>query len=207
MELLKQEQVISMALKFNVKALMNEFIKNLEIELESATDAWKIEALSKMRGIKFAHETEEIKADVDKEIRRKANGILVYLKANGVALADSYGVGSLMTSDNPGLQKYMSSSSWNKARTGKTIVGRKEGYYTDIFGRQRHSSGSMEGKPLEGKRVYTKKKAEENDYYISPSNPSYALQMAEQWLYKTYLPRAYKIAVQKTNFTKYLIES
>lgn len=202
MELLKQEQVISMALKFNVKALMNEFIKNLEIELESATDAWKIEALSKMRGIKFAHETEEIKADVDKEIRRKANGILVYLKANGVALADSYGVGSLMTSDNPGLQKYMSSSSWNKARTGKTIVGRKEGYYTDMFGRLRHSSGTMEGKPLENRGYIT-----DTDYYISPSNPSYALQMAEQWLYKTYLPRAYKIAVQKTNFTKYLIES
>lgn len=202
MELLKQEQVISMALKFNVKALMNEFIKNLEIELESATDAWKIEALSKMRGIKFAHETEEIKADVDKEIRRKANGILVYLKANGVALADSYGVGSLMTSDNPGLQKYMSSSSWNKARTGKTIVGRKEGYYTDMFGRRRHSSGTMEGKPLENRGYIT-----DTDYYISPSNPSYALQMAEQWLYKTYLPRAYKIAVQKTNFAKYLIES
>lgn len=206
MALLKQEQVISMALKFDTENLLKEFLNNLEIELQFATDSWKQEALSKMRGIKFSHEKEQIKAEVDKAIQNESKKIVVFLKANAVALADSYGVGSLMTSDNPGLQEYMNSDRWNKARSGKTIVGRKEGYYTDIFGRQRHSSGTMEGKPLEGRRVYTKKNDEENDYYISPSNPSYALQMAEQWLYKTYLPRAYSNAIKRTNFAKYLKE-
>ena len=204
MVLLKQEQVINM-LKFDIENLMKDFLRNLEIELRDATEAWKIEALSKMRGIKFAH-GDAVKAEVDKEIQRKTNGIIVYLKANGVALADSYGVGSLMTSDNPGLKEYMSSDSWNPARRGKAIVGRPEGYYTDIFGRKRHSTGRLKGVNLEGKRVYTKQKDSENDYYISPSNPSYALQMAEQWLMKTYLPRAYKLAVQRTNFGKYLKE-
>lgn len=191
-----------MALHFNKQGLINEFLNKLEIELQSATDAWKNEALSKMRGIKFAHDTEKVKADVDKEIKRQTEGIVVYLKANGVALADSYGVGSLMTSDNPGLQEYMKSNSWNPVRTGKTIVGRPEGYYTDAFGRRRHSSGNAVGVPLENRGNIT-----DTDYYISPSNPSYALQMAEQWLMKIYLPRAYKLAVEKTNFSKYLIES
>ena len=201
MELLKPERVIDMALKFDKQGLINEFLAKLEIELQSATDAWKNEALSKMRGIKFAHDKEKIKADVEKEIKRKSNGIVVYLKANAVALADSYGVGSLMTSNNPGLQEYMNSKRWNPARTGKTIVGRPEGYYTDIFGRRRHSTGAMKGRPLENRANITN-----TDYYISPSNPSYALQMAEQWLYKTYLPRAYKLAVKNTNFGKYLKE-
>ena len=102
-----QERVINMALKFDKQGLINELLNNLQIELQDATNSWKTEALSKMRGIKFAHDTEKIKAEVDKEIIRKTNLIIVYLKANGVALADSYGVGSLMTSDNPGLQKYM----------------------------------------------------------------------------------------------------
>lgn len=189
-------------LKFDKQGLANELLKNLEIELKDATNAWKNEALSKMRGIKFAHETEGIKAEVDKEIIKKSNGIIVYLKANAVALADSYGVGSLMTSDNPGLQKYMNSNRWNPARHGKSIVGRPRGSYVDAFGRQRSSSGSMEGKPLENRGYVT-----DTDYYISPSNPSYALQMAEKWLYQTYLPRAYKLAVQRINFAKFLIES
>lgn len=201
MEHMKLERVINMALRFDVNKLINDFLKNLEIELESATDAWRNEALSKMRGIKFSH-SETIKAEVDKEIKRQTKGIIVYLKANGVALADSYGVGSLMTSDNPGLVEYMKSNKWNPARNGKDIVGRPEGYYVDIFGRRRHSSGTREGQKLENRGNIT-----ETDYYISPSNPSYALQMAEQWLYKTYLPRAYRLAVARTNFAKYLIES
>lgn len=193
-------------LKFDTEKLIAEFLNNLHKELEVAVECWEHEALSKMRGIKFAHKEESIKAEVGKHIERKVRGIEVYLKANGVALADSYGVGSLMTSDNPGLQEYMKSDRWNSARQGKTIVGRKQEYYTDIFGRPRHSSGTAEGDPLEGRRVYTKRKDTEEDYYISPSSPSYALQMAEQWLYKTYLPKAYKFAVQNTDFGKYLIE-
>lgn len=202
-----KQGLVSKMLQFDKDRLINEFLNNLEIELNDASKAWENEALSKMRGIKFAHDYENLKAKVNKEVIRQSKGIIVYLKANGVALADSYGVGSLMTSDNPGLQEYMNSDRWNKARSGKAIVGRPEEYYTDMFGRPRHSTGSAKGLPLEGKKVYTRKNEGENDYYISPSYPSYAIQMANNWLKKTYLPRAYKLAVEKTNFGKFLIES
>jgi hypothetical protein len=191
-----------MALKFNKDALIKEFLNNLELELDVACTAWKEEALSKMRGIYFSHESEKMEAEVEKEILKKSKGITVYLKANAVALADSYGVGSLMTTDNPGLQDYMNSDRWNPRRTGTAIVGRDEGDYTDLFGRKKHTSGAFGGKNLENRGDVT-----ETDYHISPSKPSYALQMAEQWLYKTYLPRAYKNAVNATNFAKFLIES
>lgn len=192
-----------MSLKFNESGLMLEFLRNLELELDIACTAWKQEALSKMRGIYFTHESENKEAEVEKEIHRKAKGITVFLKANYIALADSYGVGSLMTSDNPGLQDYMNSDRWNRARTGKIIVGRPEGLQRPALGgKERHYSGRLSGIPLENRGSVT-----ETDYYISPSHPSYALQMAEEWLYKTYLPRAYKNAVNATNFSKYIIES
>ena len=76
-----------------------------------------------------------------------------------------------------------------------------------MFGRRHSTSGAFKGVNIEGKRVYTRKKDDERDYYISPTHPSYAIQLAENWLYKTYLPNAYKLAVKKTNFAKYLIES
>lgn len=97
----------------------------------------------------------------------------------------------------------MNSDAWNKARHGKTIVGRKEGYYIDAFGRRRHSTGKMEGDSLEGKTFHGKNG---NNYTISPSHPSYAIQMADKWLKESYIPRAYTNAVNKTNFSKYLIE-
>lgn len=189
-------------LKFDKQGLINEFLKNLEIQLDIATIAWKEEAERNFRGIKFAYEAQNKNAEVDKEIIRQTNKIIVFLKANTIALADSYGVGSLMTLDNPGLQDYMRSESWNKARRGTTIVGRPAGTYTDIFGNKHKTSGKFVGKPLENKSNITGTK-----YFISPSSPSYALQMAEKWLFKTYLPRAYKNAVEATHFSKYLIES
>lgn len=198
---MKQGLVINM-LQFKTDALIKEFLENLESELDIATRAWKEEAERSFRGIYFSHESENIRAEVDKIIEKNAKGIIVYLKANAVALADSYGVGSLMTSDNPGLKDYMKSDRWNPARRGKTIVGRPIGTYTDLFGRKKSTSGKFVGKSLENRGNIT-----DTSYYISPSNPSYALQIAENWLYKTYLPRAYKNAVNLTNFSKYLIES
>jgi len=58
----------------------------------------------------------------------------------------------------------------------------------------------MAGIPLEGVTV-------REGYKIEPVAPSRALEIAEGWLYRTYLPQAYKNAIQKTNFAKYLKES
>ena len=114
-----------------------------------------------------------------------------------------------MLSDNPGLADYMNSELYNPLRRGKgkAIRGRAKGQYTNLFGQKRSTSGAFAGDNIEGKRVYTRKKESERDYYISPTRPSYAIQLANNWLWKTYLPRAFKNAMEKVSFTKYLIES
>lgn len=199
-----QEQVNKMALKFNMNALTNEILINLQTELNQAFRYWKNEAKSKFGQNTFGDGSSP---EVSSYLRREGNIIIGYLQANTSALANSYGTGSLMLDNNPGLAAYKRSNLWNPARKGKEIVGRPKGDYVSLFGNKRSSTGSAEGVNLEGKRVYIRKKSTESDYYILPSPPSYALQLAEEWLYKTYLPRAYKEAIKSINFGKFLIES
>lgn len=187
-----------MALKFDINGLTNEILNKLEEQLDYAFIAWKTEVLS---GLKHPFYGMSERPEVEYEIKKQGKIIIGYLKANTYVLADSYGTGSLMLDNNPGLAEYKSSKRWNPVRTGKRIVGRRSGYYTDAFGNpNRHSKGTMEGKNLENRNFGT-------DYHIAPTHPSYAVQMAEEWLYKTYLPNAYKLAVQNINFAKYLKES
>lgn len=196
-----------MGLRLNVEGLTNEILNELKKSIESAFNAWEIEVMSKVRHNYFGEGTNP---KVAHKLRIEGNMIIGYLQANKYVLADSYGTGSFMLSNNPGFRDYMKSigknGGWNPARRGKAIVGRPKGSYVDIFGRRHTTSGTFESVNIEGKRVYTRKKESERDYYISPTHPSYALQLAEQWLYKTYLPKAYENAVKSINFAKYLIE-
>lgn len=194
MVLTKQGQVINM-LKFDKQGLANEILKNFKNELSWVLDAWKNEVIKGMRYNEF-----KSNADLDFVIKSNTKSVIAYLEANTYVLADSYGTGSLMLTSNPGYEAYRRSSSWNKYRTGRAIAGREAGDYIDIFGKQHHTSGIYKGKTLEGRYV-------RGGFKIEPVAPSYAIQIAEQWLYKTYLPRAYSNAVKNTNFGKYLIES
>lgn len=144
---------------------------------------------------------------VASSMKRETDRIIGYLIANTYVLAESYGTGSFMLDNNPGLAEYKKSGYWNRARKGKAIAGRPAGRYTNLFNQERTTSGAFEGDNIEGKRVYTRKKESERDYYISPTKPSYAIQLANNWLWKTYLPKAYELAIKKINFAKYLIES
>lgn len=195
-----------MALRFNVEGLTNEILNKLEEQLDYAFIAWRTEVLSKLKHPFYGTGERPV---VEYEIQKKSKIIIGYLKANAYVLADSYGTGSLMLSDNPGFKDYMMKGNINPARKGKAIAGRPKGEYKDIFNRKRSSSGAFEGENLEGKVVYIRKKGlfSIKKYKIEPSAPSYAVQLAEQWLYKTYLPNAYKLAVQSINFSKYLVES
>lgn len=186
-----------MALKIDINGLTNEILKKLEEQLDYAFIAWRTEVLD---GLKHPFYGMDSRPEVEYEIKRQGKIIIGYLKANAYVLADSYGTGSLMLDNNPGLAEYKNSGAWNPARTGKTIVGRKAGTYTNLFGRKRSTKGTFEGQNLENRSFGT-------DYHIAPTHPSYAIQMAEEWLYKTYLPNAYKLAIQNINFSKYLIES
>lgn len=184
-----------MGLRLDIKGLTNEILNKLEVELNWAFEAWETEVYSKMKTAEFADN-----AEVEAELHRESNRIIAYLKANPVVIADSYGTGSLMLDNIPGFQEYRNSKSWNSLRTGKTIVGRPVGKYTDIFGNpNRESKGGWAGQEIEGWTM-------RNGNVIEPVSPSYALQDAEKFLYGTYLPRAYKLAIQNVNFSKYLIE-
>ena len=181
-------------LQFDKNALANEILTRLEIELEDALTAWKNEVIKYMNFNEFKKN-----ANTDYEIKREGQKIIAYLKANTYVLADSYGTGSLMLLDNPGYQEYRNSKAWNPLRSSNTIVGREAGHYTDIFGREHNTSGSKAGEPLEGIRV-------RDGYTINPVAPSRAVEIAMGWLYKTYLPKAYSLAIQKIDIGKYLKE-
>lgn len=185
-----------MGLKLDIKGLTNEILNKLKAELNWAFEAWETEVYSKMKTAEFADN-----AEVEAELHKESNRIIAYLKANTYVIADSYGTGSLMLDNIPGFQEYRNSDRWNPARTGKAIVGRPEGTYTDAFGKKRKSEGSMEGLNIEGMEML-------NGDKIEPISPSYALQDATKiFLYGTYLPRAYKLAIQNVNFAKFLKET
>lgn len=186
-------------LQFDKQGLANEILTRLEIELEYALTAWKNEVIKYMNFNEFKKN-----ANTDYEIKREGQKIIAYLKANTYVLADSYGTGSLMLLDNPGYQEYRNNKGkeagqWNPLRTSNTIVGREKGHYTDIFGRGHDTSGSKAGDPLEGVTV-------REGFTINPVAPSRAVEIAMGWLYKTYLPKAYSLVIQKIDIGKYLKE-
>lgn len=187
-----------MGLRLDINGLTNEILSKLETELRWAFEAWETEVKSKMQYPDFVDN-----AEVEAELKKESNKIIVFLKANTYAIADSYGTGSLMLNNIPGFQEYRNSDRWNPARTGKAIVGRPEGKYTDAFGRERYSSGYLEGINIEGQEL---RAGSGYTLTVEPVSPSYALQDAEKFLYNTYLNRAYKNAIQNVNFSKYLIE-
>ena len=182
-------------LKFDKVGLANEILIKLEVELASALTAWKHEVIKSMNFSEFKKN-----ADADYEIKLEGRRIIAYLKANTYVLADSYGTGSLMLLDNPGYQEYRNSDRWNPARKSNAIAGRPAGTYVDVLsGKSKTSSGTMEGENIEGVEMTT-------GYKINPVAPSRAVESALGWLYKTYLPRAYRLAIKNVNFGKYLIE-
>lgn len=191
-----------MALRFDITGLTNEILDKLQEQLEYAFVAWRTEVLN---NLKHPFYGTDMRPEVSYYFQREAKTIVGFLQANTYVLADSYGTGSLMVLSNPGYEEYRKSDRWNPERKGKTIVGRREGYYKDVFGRRRHSKGGLKGVSLE--YVSFRGTKSRKDYTIMPTKPSYAVQLAEKWLYATYLPRAYKYAIREVNFAKYLKES
>lgn len=186
-----------MALRFEAEKAMQDYINYFHEELKFALEAWEQEVINNIMS-DFIKKHGNPK--VETYIREEENALIGFLEANPAVLADSFGTGSLMNvQDNPLFQEYRNSDKWNKARTSKKIVGRKEGYYTDIFGNKKYSSGYMEGEDLEYQEF-------RNGFQIEPILPSNAIKNANQWLYGTYLPNAFSNALKKINFSKYLIE-
>jgi len=191
-----------MALHINKEMLAKELLEKFEKELKIAGKEWESDAYKYFRGIKYTYSKKKLKAKVDTHIEILANQVIAHFKANTIALADSYGTGSLMLDNNPGLAEYKADKKrWNPERTGKAIVGRKKGKYEDIFGQIHTTSGKFKGQKLENRGYVTY-----TSYYISPNYPSRAIQIADQWFYKKYLPKAYERVAAKIDIAKCLVE-
>lgn len=186
-------------LRFNINAFSSEFLEILEEELKNVVEIWEQDVCKYMENPYFKG-LKSFKEIVKKEGRR----VIVELKASPAVIADSYGTGSLMLDNIPGFQEYKNSDRYNKNRKGKAIEGRKAGTYKhSLTGKKRTTTGSFAGRNIEGQRV----NSQGRPYYILPSHPSYALQLAQEYMYMQWLPQAYKNTMRRINFAKFLIES
>lgn len=131
----------------------------IDVANKSADDFWK----DTKSGLKFSSDSEMESAKLESKGHITARVIF-----NALAILESYGTGSKMDKSNPALNEYFQSKFINPLRQGYEIVGRPYGQYTDIFGREQISSGSMAGTSVEN---------------IFPAKePSYSIQNAEKWL-------------------------
>lgn len=91
------------------------------------------------------------KKSIDTEYAKYAEGVIkAQIVYGALAIMRSYGTGSAMDTTNPYLQDYMNSQWWNPVRTTSAIVGRPEGEYINILGKEAYSTGKFEGKVIEG---------------------------------------------------------
>lgn len=104
------------------------------------------------------------------------------------ALMQSFGTGSNSDiSEDSYWTEYEHSNMFNPARQRRTtIVGRPPGEYTDIFGRERKSSGINSGKNLE--YIYITDENGET-VQIKPLVPKFSIQNAESWLIRNHQRR------------------
>lgn len=186
-----------MALKFDYNKALNDYLNYFYEELKFALQNWEQEVKN---NIMSDFIKKHGNPSVDSYVKFTEKAIIGFLEANPAVLADAYGTGSLMNiEDNPGYQEYRNSQYWNPARKNKNIVGRPEGNYVDIFGNKKYSWGTREGENLEYDRRNT-------GYQIEPIPPSNSIKNADNWLFNTYLPIAFRNAMQKMKFSKYIIE-
>lgn len=115
------------------------------------------------------------------------------------ALMQSFGVGSgADISSESYWNKYKSRSDFNSLRTGRTILGRKKGKYTNIFGEEQESTGRNAGKIIEGLHI----KGKNGDYVqVKPIIAKRSIQNAERWLITNHQRRVEdKIEEELRNF-------
>lgn len=158
---------------FDSTRFFNDLVSYLVSLVDELTQEFYSEAVNRMR-INSAKEAVEVEpAKVESSTRYSGGSKSGYEFINSriwfytMAVLDSYGTGIEMDMSNPQLSEYMNSGLWNPLRHGKQIVGRKQGEYTNIFGKKTESSGSFEGRPVP---------------LANNIVPSYAIQKMEDWI-------------------------
>lgn len=187
-----------MKLVANYKGMLSEFksvlLKNLNLGAETLEQDIKRYTSSSLEGLDNSPE-------VYAALREETNKLRIVIQGNMEFIVDNYGTGSLMLTDNPMYDEYKASKKWNRVRKSNIIVGREAGEYTDIFNRQRSSSGQFEGEDLEGRTI-------QNPFgetiKIEPIQPSNALSKGIQWFYQDWFPEIYRKSIKEMNFAKYM---
>lgn len=151
-----------LALKFNFEQLVYDLCDVLVVAADDIINKFMGDVGADLKSTDF----EEEKAIFDMASKKILSGCVFYAHS----ILESYGRGSLMEIDDDILSNYMSSQYWNPERQSKTIVGRREGIYTNIFGEQVYSKGNFKGVYLE--------------HIVPPKEPTRAIQNAEKRLYK-----------------------
>jgi hypothetical protein len=156
-----------MGIRFSSQLCVESLRISLSMALYKVASAYINEVRASMQTPEGADDIEDISLD---DVDFVATAVAVTVVGGAWAVMDNYGKGSLMDTTNPALDDYRNSELWNPARHGYEIVGRPEGWYTNIFGEQVYSKGGLEGKNIERYRGK------------EPIFPSYAFQVAARWL-------------------------
>lgn len=172
----------------------NEAVSGLNTEGKMATKIEKTVLTDKpdLEGYKSLGETEEY--------------LIARCKFYAEAIMQSFGTGS--KADTRSIEsywdEYKNSELFNKSRNGTYIAGRKKGYYTDIYGDQQKTGGTLEGQNIEGMTFPDTGK-------ITPRKPTYSIQNAENWIIRnseTRIERRIKMEVEQffaNEASKYII--
>lgn len=120
--------------------------------------------------------------------------IIGKMKFYADAIVESYGTGSLSAS---GSQSYWdeyvnNNPNFNQSRVGRFITGRPKGWYTNIWGEEKYSKGTLEGKIIEFDNV-----PESN---IKPIKANYSIQNAEKWRIKDGETRTDKMLFEAADY-------
>lgn len=125
-----------LVLKFDAESFFIDYCNGLKDVADECMLRFYNEAT---RQSKFKGEVDLLKAEIEENYQTIVAKCWFY--ANSIM--ESFGTGTKMDKDNPFLQEYWNSKFWNPNRNSTAIAGRKKGKYTNIFGEEVESTGSL----------------------------------------------------------------
>lgn len=170
---------MAVKLVFDAEGCYQAFLEHMKNVMDGLMIQFYQEATSKL-SVDGKNASELIPAEVEKgdftSPGQAETYIIGKIKFYADAIVESYGTGSVADT---GTQSFWNeyaknNPNFNPSRDGKYITGRPKGWYTDIWGEDRYSTGALEGLVIEG----------DFDGKIKPISPNYSIQNAEAWRIK-----------------------
>jgi hypothetical protein len=187
--------VVDVGVRFDSAGAMAELRRNLVAAMKQLQQEYIDEVRSQMR------DHEHTDSWYEGEVTVLANMIMAEVVGGAWAAMDAEGTGSLMDMNNPALEEYMSSESWNpeRDRADHKIVSRarKNNPQQNIFGDMVNTRSNRGGIDLERKGGK-----------FAPRPPSHAPQeVAARWMANGRMQEVLQGAVSAVNWTKYFVET